>query len=609
MKRRLCMILAAAMLCAAFPQMTFAADFATAQQTVKALGILSDTSSATATRGEFAKMLVSASEYKDEVEEEGISALYPDVPKSHWASEYIRVAVEKGWMTGSVNGKFRVNDGIRTEEAAASLLELLGYDPASLAGTFPYAQISKAKALGLADGISFTKGETLTKQDCVYLFYNLMNADTATGQSYAETLGYSMSGDTLNYSAIVSEDLKGPFVLETDGGLSAVVPFSIGAVYKNGVASTAAEAKAYDVYYYNEGMQTVWLYSNHVTGTYTAASPNAVAPETATVAGCTYKLEAAAAYKLSTLGDYKIGDIVTLLIGMDGSAVDVVSTSAYSGSYIGIVTSTGVTNYVDETGVATVDEVLYVTCTDGTTRTFTADDDDYEAGDLVSITFSGSDFNIKELNKRTLSGTVSKDGTKIGSREFADDVKIINVSQDGSATRIYVSKLLGVSISSNDVYYYAVNNSNEITDLILYDAVSEGRGYGIVYSVDESYTGEKDEDGERETLYTFKYIMDGVVYTGTSTNSVKSGPAVFRMVDGTWTYSISLPSKSLSSVDYLTAYSGSTKLGVSEEVQCYIKTDSRTYTKVNINTMDAEKYYLEGYTFDDAVRIIIAREK
>ena len=63
MKRRLCMILAAAMLCAAFPQMTFAADFATAQQTVKALGILSDTSSATATRGEFAKMLVSASEY------------------------------------------------------------------------------------------------------------------------------------------------------------------------------------------------------------------------------------------------------------------------------------------------------------------------------------------------------------------------------------------------------------------------------------------------------------------------------------------------------------------------------------------------------------------
>ncbi|MGN1231601.1 MAG: S-layer homology domain-containing protein, partial [Anaerotignum sp.] len=431
MKRIICMILAAVLLCATVPQMAFAADFATASQTVKALGILSDTSTATATRGEFAKMLVSASAYKEEVGEEGVSALYPDVPKSHWASEYIRVAVEKGWMTGSVNGNFRVNDGVRVEEAAASLLELLGYDPASLAGVFPYAQISKAKSLGLADGISFNKGEMLTKQDCVYLFYNLMNAKTASGQTYAATLGYSMSGDTINYSAVVSEDLKGPFVLEKDGGLSYVLPFSIGAVYRNGVASTAAEAKAYDVYYYNEGMQTVWLYSNHVTGTYTAASPNAVAPETATVAGSTYQLEAAAAYKLSTLGEYKIGDIVTLLIGMDGTAVDVVSTSEYSGSYVGIVTSVGVSSYTNEVGAGAVDEVVYVTCTDGTTRTFTTDAD-LEKGNLVSITFSGGEHKVKKLSKRTLSGTVSKDGTKIGSRKFADDVKIINVSQDGS---------------------------------------------------------------------------------------------------------------------------------------------------------------------------------
>lgn len=609
MKRIVCMILAAAISCTLLPQMVFAADYGAAEQTVRALGILSETGTGTATRGEFAKMLVAASEYKDEVGEEGISALYPDVPKTHWASEYIRVAVEKGWMTGSVTGKFRVDDSVRAEEAAASLLELLGYDPANLAGTFPYAQISKAKSLGLADGISLNKGEYLTKQDCVYLFYNLMNAKTASGQVYATTLGYSLSGDSLNYSSIVSEDLAGPFVLQADGGLAGEVPFAINAVYRNGVSSTAADAKAYDVYYYNEGMQTVWLYSNHVTGTYSAASPNTVAPDTATVAGTTYQLEAAAAYKLSTLGDYKIGDIVTLLIGMDGSAVDVISTSEYSGSYIGIVVDTGVYNYVDANNVAKVEEVVYVTCTDGTTRTFNTDKD-FEEGDLVSVTFSGSEHKVTKLNKRTVSGTVSKDGTKLGSsNKIAGDVRIINVSQDGTATRIYISKLLGESISSSDVYYYQKNSNNEITDLILYDAVSEGRSYGIVYSVDSQYTGEKDEDGEREEIYTYKYIMDGVVYDGTSTNSVSSGPAVFRVVDGKLDYSMSLTSKTLSSVDYLTAYVGSTKYDVSENVQCYIKTDSKTYTKVSVNTMDADQYRLTGYVFDGAIRIIIAQEK
>lgn len=606
-KKILCMLLAAAFFLPTVGETAYAADFATAQQTVRALGILSETGNSTATRGEFAKMLVAASAYKDEVGEEGISSLYPDVPKTHWAAEYIRVAVEKGWMTGSVSGKFRVDEGIRVEEAAASLLELLGYDPSSLAGTFPQAQISKAKALGLADGISFTKGSTLTKQDCVYLFYNLMNTETADGKIYAATLGYSVSGDSLSYSSIVSEDLKGPFVLETDGGLQAVVPFTIGAVYRNGAAATAADAKAYDVYYYNAGMQTVWLYSNHVTGTYTAASPNAVAPETATVAGSTYQLEAAAAYKLSTLGEYKIGDIVTLLIGMDGSAVDVVSTSSYTGSYYGIVTNTGVNSYTDETGVSTANEVVYVTCTDGTTRTF-ATDKDFNTGDIVSVTYSGGEMKVQKISKRSTGGTVSKDGTKFGSTKFADDVRIINVSVDGTATRIYPSKLAGTQVSKSEVYYYTVNSSNEITDMILYDAVSEGREYGVVTSVKETYTGSKDEDGEREVLYTYTYIINGTTYQGTTTNGVSTGPAVFRMQDGERVYSMSLTSKTLSGVDYLTAYSSGTKYSVSENVQCYIKTGT-TYTKTNVSSMDADKYYLTGYIFDGAVRVIIAKAK
>ena len=85
--------------------------------------------------------------------------------------------------------------------------------------------------------------------------------------------------------------------------------------YRNGIISTPSAVQIYDVYYYNEALKTVWIYANSVTGRYTAASPSTANPTSATVAGNTYTLESAAAYKLSDLGSYTIGDTVTLLLG------------------------------------------------------------------------------------------------------------------------------------------------------------------------------------------------------------------------------------------------------------------------------------------------------
>ncbi|MDO4531848.1 MAG: S-layer homology domain-containing protein, partial [Bacillota bacterium] len=554
--------------------------------------------------GEFAKMLVAASKYKNEVSGQAVSALYPDVPKTHWAADYVRVAVEKGWMTGSASGRFRVNDGIRAEEAATSLLKLLGYDPAALAGAFPQAQLTKAKSLGLADGLSLERGKVLTERDCVLLFYNLLNAKTADGKVYATELGYSVSGKTINYSSVVSEELQGPFVLHADGEIP--VSFPVNIVYRNGVSASLDEAKEFDVYYYNEGMQTVWLYSNHVTGTYSVASPNTVAPETATVAGATYRLEAAAAYKLSSLGEYKIGDIVTLLIGMDGTAVDVVGTEKFSGSYIGVVTGTGVNDYVNALNVTKAEKVIYVTCTDGTNRTFRVDDS-YSKGDMVSVSFADGKHKVTRLQKREIHGSVSKDATTLGgSHSLAADVRILNISQDGTVKRIYSSKLAGKRLESSDVYYYVKNADNKVTDLILYNVFSEGREYGIVFDVKESTVR---IDGEREVEYSYKYIINGTTFEATTLEAVSSGPAVFRVGDKGREYFTSMTSRSLSSVDALTAHSGSMKFDVCEYVQCYINADTKSYNKSNINSMDASQYTLMGYVYDNAVRIIIATPK
>ena len=242
------------------------------------------------------------------------NSLYKDVKKNHWAVEYIKIAVEQGWMTGYSDGTFRPSNTIRYEEAATAVLKLLGYDPSTFAGNFPSAQISKFESLSLADGTSLKKGTTLTRNDCVNIFYNLMNADDVNGDKYATKLGYTVtSTGEISYSSLVSNDLKGPYVYES-GDLFANIPFSSAdaAIYRNGVSTTLASAQIYDVYYYNTALKTVWLYANSVTGTFTAAQPSTSAPTSATVAGNTYTLESAAAYKLSDLGTYTIGDKIEI---------------------------------------------------------------------------------------------------------------------------------------------------------------------------------------------------------------------------------------------------------------------------------------------------------
>ena len=136
---------------------------------------------------------ISASTFKDEVGTDSANSLYKDVKKNHWAVEYIKIAVEQGWMTGYSDGTFRPSNTIRYEEAATAVLKLLGYDPSTFAGNFPSAQISKFESLSLADGTSLKKGTTLTRNDCVNIFYNLMNADDENGAKYATKLGYTVT--------------------------------------------------------------------------------------------------------------------------------------------------------------------------------------------------------------------------------------------------------------------------------------------------------------------------------------------------------------------------------------------------------------------------------
>ena len=113
MRKKLSALLAAALAVSMLTLPAGAVSQSTALETVRALGIMAGDSqgnlnlSSAVTRAEFVTMMTAASSYKDTVGSGYGVSLFKDVKSSHWASEYIRLAVEQNWMTGYTDGTFR----------------------------------------------------------------------------------------------------------------------------------------------------------------------------------------------------------------------------------------------------------------------------------------------------------------------------------------------------------------------------------------------------------------------------------------------------------------------------------------------------------------------
>lgn len=282
------------------------------------------------TRAEFSKMLVSASSYKENISSNSISTGFSDVPASHWASPYIRVASTNKWIYGYSDGSFAPQSNIKLEEAATMLIRVLGYTATDVTGVYPNGQLALYESLELDTGVTAKKGDIVTRRDCLQLFVNLLNAKTKSGQVYAQTLGYSLGSDgKIDIYKTVSEKTKGPFVLE--GDITDIVKDAEKyTVYRKNKSADISELQKYDVIYYSDTLKTLWAYSDSVTGTYDSSIVSGTLPTSVTVGGKNYSFEnTEAAKSMSVYGKYSPDDAVTLLLGRDGSIVRVLDASEY----------------------------------------------------------------------------------------------------------------------------------------------------------------------------------------------------------------------------------------------------------------------------------------
>lgn len=204
------------------------------------------------TRAEFTKLLMAASPYKDAVGDAAGTDPYPDVSHRSWYAPYVRTAVDCGLVKGDDQGWFHPDDPIALREGATMAVRLLGYQDGDFNAPWPAGQMALFRSLDLDAGLAARDGlDTLTRQDCLHLFYNLLCAKNKAGQNYVNLLGSILNQDgEVDVAALFKVEQEGPIPL-TDGWQS-LLPFSVSdaLIFRDGERSELSDLREWDLVYW-----------------------------------------------------------------------------------------------------------------------------------------------------------------------------------------------------------------------------------------------------------------------------------------------------------------------------------------------------------------------
>ena len=489
---------------------------------------------ASVTRAEFTKMAVAASTSRDAVGDTVAVKPYPDVPQTHWAAPYIKAAVDLGLVQGDLHGNFNPGRTITLAEGVTIVLRLLGYEDADFTGVWPSGQMAQYRALDLDEGVTAGQDSAMKRRDALYLFYNLMITKNKEGTYYLNvlepTLNLVNTAGELDRVALINSAMEGPVVASS--GWQSQVGFNTATatVYRNGGESTLSAVQNQDVVYWSESMHTIWAYSDKVTGIYESAAPSASNPTSVTVAGKSYDIETTeAAYQLSDLGGYQVGDSVTLLLGRNGGVAAVGEASLAQDLVYGVVLSVENTTYEDSDGNSYNTRTATIFGTDGNTYRYPVESRSLEAGALVRVTNSEDGVEIRGLSSTKLTGRVSSDGKTLGRYTLASDVQIIDTYETCTPIQVYPSRLAGANLTGSTIRFYALNAQGEISHMILEDATGDLHQYGIITGVSEVSAG-------LVTNSAYTYDVGGVKQVFTSDTTIynlKSDPCQVKMESDT----------------------------------------------------------------------------
>ena len=177
----------------------------------------------TLSRAEFCKMTVEIMGRGDEEPAQRSRTIFTDVGPTYWARGYVNLAssITIGGGTGEDasagtrlimgvgDGTFQPNRPITYGEAVTILMRVLGYSDGDVAtGTNWYdGYVGLSQSSGLADGLTISGGDNITRGQAAILFYNLLFTESKGGdQIYLTTLGGSLENNAIILSTNATAD-------------------------------------------------------------------------------------------------------------------------------------------------------------------------------------------------------------------------------------------------------------------------------------------------------------------------------------------------------------------------------------------------------------------
>ncbi|MCL1976150.1 MAG: hypothetical protein FWG61_08330 [Firmicutes bacterium] len=528
-------------------------DDLTIKQTLQALEILPPDNqiSAIFDRATCARMLIQCSAARNTIPASINISPFADVSFRRPAAGYIRAASKAGYISAAADGNFYPDQAADGNTAVRGLLALLGYNHEQ----FALDSWQFAISLGLLDGLNISGIHSLNQQQANRLFYNALLTPNANGRIQLETLGFSLQNGVIDMQSIIIGASEGPQTISNSSWFSHTGLQEENLVaYRNDSLSSLAALQTHDVYYFNIAMNTVWAYSDKVSGVFKSALPSRLSPTSVNISGMNYELSLTAAHKLASSG-LEYGETIILLLGPDGKAADFLSQKELVYDVIGFATAADKFVEKDEDGKEYNGYAITLATVDGSILTYEVKRN-YASlvGKLVRLSYNNGEISLFLRMATTLRGKVDAANLLLGDTKLAADIRIMEVYSNGAYDITYLNRLDGISVSEGKVLHYTKNNQGAIDAMVISGLTGDLLQYGIITEIRENKAQKSDNLGDDSTGQdgntagsnegssgsgqlsgSYNYIINGKSSVSNISGAVlnaKKGPAAFIFKNG-----------------------------------------------------------------------------
>ncbi len=229
------------------------------------------------TRGEFARMIVKASPYKDSASIYDSNTGFTDVSLEYAYAPFVKIASKEGYIASYLGGLFKPLEYVTYRDLIRACLTLLGYTNDDFTGNQISGRLEMFTSLKMNDNIDKSINDYVTKKDAVNAVYNTLKTNKKGGNSaYGPTVFTNLSvnsdGD-LNATGLTKTKLNGPYILKRGEALNLSIPFDITTanIFINGTSANLETLyrelnnQGYLIYYYNETTKTIYIYKEGTT--------------------------------------------------------------------------------------------------------------------------------------------------------------------------------------------------------------------------------------------------------------------------------------------------------------------------------------------------------